>query len=634
MWEAGSGWPARLGRRRRRGLAAFLSLRRGHSRNPQMTTTNEAPRWPSGPPRAATDGVIGQLAVLLRAARASSYRRRLGWLAAGIALVIGANVVAQILLVRWQGAFYDAISHKLLREFGIQLLVFGAIAGALLGLVVAQTWLQEMTKVRLREWLTNDLLDQWLAPKRAYLLGFAGQIGVNPDQRIHQDTQRLTELTTILAVGLLQASLLLISFVGVLWLLSAEVVFELGGRSFTIPGYMVWCALAYSLCGSLLAWRIGRSLIPLNAERYAREAELRFALVSANEHADGIALHDGEADERRALSGPLERVVTLLVSLARGLARLTWVTSGYGWLAMVVPIIVAAPGYFGGSLSFGGLMMVVGAFNQVQSSLRWFVDNLAQIADWRATLLRVVAFRTALPTLEAIGAETGRIAIDETTSEKLVIEALEIALPDECATLDQERLEVGPGERVQILGMAGAGKSSLFRALAGMWPWGGGRIELPPRDSMTFLPQRPYLPTGTLRAAVTYPVAPERFEEAAVIAALEGVDLHHLVASLQRTDRWNRELPLDEQQRLAFARLLLHAPRWVIIDDALSAVSESHRRLVLSLAHRELQSATLIRLGRDPVLDGFWDRTLHIVDRPGGVCLQAAPRAGAPDRSP
>lgn len=595
-----------------------------------MAATNESPGQSDDTAATAPDGVAAQLVTLLRALRASPRRRRLGLLAVGIVMVICANAVGQLLLIRWQGTFYDALEQKLLREFGIQLLVFVGIAGFLLVLVVAQTWFQEMMKVRLREWLTYDLLDQWMAPKRAYLLSFAGQIGVNPDQRIHQDTQRLTELTTILAVGLLQASLLLVSFIGVLWLLSAQVVFEYAGRSFVIPGYMVWCAIAYSLCGSLLAWRIGRPLIPLNADRYAREAELRFALVSANEHADGIALHGGEMDERRVLGEPVDRLVTLMISLARGLARLTWVTSGYGWLALVVPIIVASPGYFGGDLTFGGLMMVVGAFNQVQSSLRWFVDNLAQIADWRATLLRVVAFRTALPMIETVGAETDHIEVLETTTERLVLENLEVALPGECATLDQDRIVIEPGERVQILGKAGVGKSSLFKALAGMWPWGSGTIRLPPRSAMTFLPQRPYLPAGTLRAAISYPAAPDQFEPAAVIAALGGAGLGHLAPRLDRIERWDRELPLDEQQRLAFVRLLLHAPRWVVFDDALTAVSEAHRRRVLSLARDKLQGVALIRLGRDPILDGFWDRTLNIVERPEGTRLRNLSTATPP----
>jgi len=469
----------------------------------------EASNEPSPPPgplvTAAGDGVIPQVLSLWRALCASRHRRTVGLLAAGIVLAVCLNTIGQIRLNSWQGAFYDAIEQRHVAAFATQLLVFVVIAGGLLVLVVSQTWLQEMVKIRLREWLTHDLLDQWLAPQRAYMLSFAGQIGVNPDQRIHQDAQHLTELTAILAIGLLQSSLLLVSFVGVLWVLSAQVVFNVGGESFMVPGYMVWCALAYSLGGSLLAWRVGRPLIPLNAERYAREADLRFALVRVNEHADGIVLHGGEDDERRMLDEPLDRVITMMARLAGGLARLTWITSSSGWLAIVVPIVVAAPGYFDGELSFGALMMVIGAFNQVQSSLRWFVDNLAQIADWRATLLRIAAFRDALPTVESIGEEAGHITLVDGQTEKLVLDDVGVALPDECATLEQARVEVGPGERIQILGKPGTGKSALFRALAGMWPWGTGTIHLPQREAIMFMPQRPYLPPGTLRAGRELP---------------------------------------------------------------------------------------------------------------------------------
>ena len=585
---------------------------------PPLSQTPGAPRLVL-----TSDSAIAQLMTLLRALIGSRRRRQLGLLALGVVVVICANAAGQIRLNIWQRDFYEAIEQRHVADFMTQLIVFAVIAGGLLVLVVSQTWLREMVNVRLREWLTHDLLDQWLVRKRVYLLGFAGEIGVNPDQRIQQDAQHLSDLTTILAIGLLQSSLLLVSFVGVLWVLSDQVVFGIGGRSVAIPGYMVWCALAYSLGGSLLAWYVGRPLVPLNDERYAREADLRVALVRISEHADGIVLHDGEADERRLLDEPVDRVVTLMTRLAGGLARLTWITSGYGWLALVVPIVVAAPGYFGGDMSFGTLMMVVGAFNQVQSSLRWFVDNLPQIADWRATLLRVVAFRDALVTVDTIGTDTGRLEVVNSASGKLELDDLQLALPEVCVTLDQSRVEISPGERIQILGAAASGKTTLFRALAGMWPWGGGTLRLPPREEMTFMPQRPYLPFGTLRAAVCYPAEPGRFEEAAVVAALERVDLGDLVPSLDRSERWDRQLPLDEQQRLAFARLLLHAPRWVVLDDAVSALSDLHLRRVLSLSDREMVGATLIRLGRDPVLDGFWSRTLHIIERPGGPSLRS-----------
>jgi putative ATP-binding cassette transporter len=594
----------------------------GKAASPSQAPTAAGPA-PKG------DGVVAQLMTLLRALAASPRRRRLGLLAFGVVAVICMNAAAQVWLNIWQRDFYQAIEQRQVAGFMTQLMVFAVIAGCLLVLVVSQTWLQAMVNVRLREWLTYDLLDQWLVRKRVYLLGFAGEIGVNPDQRIQQDAQHSTELATTLVIGLLQSSLLLISFTGVLWVLSGQVVFDFGNGPVTIPGYMVWCALAYSLGGSLLAWHVGRPLIPLNAERYAREADLRIALVRISEHADGIVLHDGEADERRLLNEPVDAVVTMMARLAGALARLTWITSGYGWLALVVPIVVASPGYFSGHMNFGTLMMVVGAFNQVQSSLRWFVDNLPQIADWRATLLRVVAFRDALVAVDTIGADTGRIEIVETTSDKIELDDLQLALPELCVTLDESRVEIGPRERIQILGEAASGKSTLFRALAGMWPWGGGTLRLPPRKEMTFMPQRPYLPLGTLRAAVCYPAEPGQFDDAAVVAALEKVDLAHLVPSLDRTERWDRQLPLDEQQRLAIARLLLHAPRWVVADDALSALRDSHRRHVLSICDRELAEMTLIRLGRDPIGDDFWSRTLHMIERSEGPRLRAELPPGA-----
>ena len=573
----------------------------------------------SGAPSERGGSVIAQLSSLLSTLYASPYRRRIVLLAVGIVLVICANSAGQIRLNAWQGAFFDAIEQRDLASFGAQLLVFGLIVGALLVLVVAQTWLKEMLQVRLREWLTHDLLDRWLAPKRAYLLAHAGEIGANPDQRVHEDTRHLMNLSANLAVGLLQGTLLLLSFIGVLWVLSAQVVFVVGEDRFTIPGYMVWCALAYAIGGSWLAWRVGRPLIPLNAARYAREAELRFALVRVSECAEGITLHGGEADERRILDGTVGDVVTAMRSLAGRLARLTWVTSGHGWLGLVAPILVAAPGYFGGGLSFGGLMMVIGAFNQVQQSLRWFVENFDQIADWRATLLRVMALREALSADDTPGGDRGGIGLVEHAAGHLGFENLSVRLGSARATLEPARVEVAPGERVLIVAERGSDKSTLFRAMAGLWPWGSGTIHLPPGRSMMFMPQRPYLPLGSLHAAVSYPAEPERFESAEVGAALQRVGLDYLVASLDREERWDKDLSLDEQQRLAFARLLLHQPRWVLLDDAMGALEDDHRRLMLSIFEHELADAAVISIGRSRPYNGFYTRILHFGRMPDGA---------------
>jgi vitamin B12/bleomycin/antimicrobial peptide transport system ATP-binding/permease protein len=571
-----------------------------------------APQPPAGRLRPAAGGsVVAQLSSLLAALWASRYRGRVGLLAAGIVIVLCANSFGQIRLNAWQGDFFDALEQRNLAIFGGQLLVFGVIVGGLLVLVVAQTWLKEMLQVRLREWLTHDLLDRWLAPKRAYLLAHAGEIGVNPDQRVHEDTRHLIDLSADLAVRLLQATLLLVSFIGVLWVLSSQVWFFVGEHSFTIPGYMVWCALAYAIGGSWLAWRVGRPLIPLNATRYAREADLRFSLVRVSECAEGIALYGGEADERRILNGTVDNVLTVMRRLAGGLARLTWVTSGYGWLGLIAPIVVAAPGYFGGGLSFGGLMMVIGAFNQVQQSLRWFVDEFHQIADWRATLLRVMALREALSTPDAADDDRERVELVDHAAEHFALEDLTIALGCSQAAFDHPRVEIAPGERVLIVGETGSDKSTLFRAMAGLWPWGAGVIHLPPRQSMMFMPQRPYLPLGSLRTAVSYPAEPGRFDDAAVRAALMRVGLGHLVPALDHEQRWDKELPVEEQQRLAFARLLLHQPRWVLIDDAMGALDEEHRQLMLSIFEYELADAAVISIGRSPVHDRFYSRILH-----------------------
>src|SRR5918996_648222 len=572
----------------------------------------QQPQPPAGRLRPEAGGsVIGQLSSLLSALWASRYRGRVGLLAAGIVVVLCANAVGQIRLNAWQGDFFDALEQRNLAIFAAQLLVFGVIVGGLLVLVVAQTWLKEMLQVRLREWLTHDLLDRWLAPKRAYLLAHAGEIGVNPDQRVHEDTRHLIDLSADLGVRLLQATLLLVSFIGVLWVLSSQVWFFVGEHSFTIPGYMVWCALAYAIGGSWLAWRVGRPLIPLNATRYAREAELRFALVRVSENVEGIALHGSEAQERQILSCTVDRVAMVMRELASGLARLTWVTSGYGWLALVAPILVAAPGYFSGGLSFGGLIMVIGAFNQVQQALRWFVDNFHRIADWRATLLRVVGLRDALQAPETTGRDPGRITVAVHETERLVLENLNLALAGGRAVFEQSRVEVAPGEHVLIVTERGSDGSALFRAVAGLWPRGAGTIHLPPRDTMMFMPPRPYLPLGTLRAGASYPAAPERFDHASVAAALEQVGLCHLFLALDREERWDQSLSLEEQQRLAFARLLLHRPRWVMLDDALGALDEDQRRSMLAIFDHELVDTAVVSIGRSPDRNGFYDRTLH-----------------------
>jgi vitamin B12/bleomycin/antimicrobial peptide transport system ATP-binding/permease protein len=340
--------------------------------------------------------LIHQCREFLVALRLSPGRHSLGLLIAATAFVVGATAAAQVSLNAWNGPFYEAVAQRNVWAFLHELVVFAVLASGLLVLNVTLAWLRGMIKLNSREWLTRHLLGEWLEPGRRPRLAGAGEIGFNPDQRIHEDARRLTELSADLGIGLLQASLLLLCFLCVLWTVSGKLDIWIYGTSLTIPGYMVWCALLYAASGSWLTWHVGRPLVGLNSQRCQREAEFRFALVRANHQAETIARFRDEEGEKRRLGLALGNVRRVVHQIDYATAKLTWITAGYGWISIVAPIVIASPAYFSGSCSFGGLMVVVGAFNQVNQSLRWFVDNFALLAEWRAVLLRVTRFREVL----------------------------------------------------------------------------------------------------------------------------------------------------------------------------------------------------------------------------------------------
>ena len=562
-------------------------------------------------------GLLPQLRMMLHAFWASPLRNALLLLGMGVVVVILATAYGQIRLNRWNQPFFDALSRRDLDEFWVQLGVFGVIAGVLLVLNVAQRWLAEMLKLKLREGLTRDLVALWMQPRRAFRLTSAGPIGVNPDQRMHEDARRLTELSADLGIGLLQASVLLVIFIGVLWSLSAHFTMTLSGRVIAMPGYMVWAGIVYAGSASLLTFWLGRDLVRGNAERYAREADFRYSLVRVNEHIDAIALAGGEAEEARRVNAELTGVLVAMRRLVTGLTNLTWATAGYGWLTLVAPILIAAPLYFRGTLSFGGLMMAAAAFTQVQAALRWFVDNFSAIADWRATLLRVASFRQAMLITDVLHDSSGRIAIEEGVPGRMAVEDLEIASPAGCTMLRERRVDIGGGERVAVLGESGIGKTLLFRALAGLWPWGGGRIVRPRGEEVSYVPRRPYLPPGTLREVLAYPKKVDSFAPDAFAAVLTRLGLQRLVPDLDVQRRWDRELSDDDQQGLMFARVLLQAPLWVLIDEVLDTVDQDTRARALDVFANELKRSTVIHIGRRDGSDPVFTRVLHLIKDPG-----------------
>ncbi|MER9235759.1 ABC transporter ATP-binding protein/permease [Mesorhizobium sp. M0622] len=576
-----------------------------------------------------------QLATIKLALTTSPVRKQLLWAAIGIVAVIVASSIGQVLLNRWNQPFYDALARRDMQGFLHQLLVFAGIAGGLVVLNVGQTWLDQMLRLKLREALTLDLIGEWMRPARAFRLTHAGAIGVNPDQRLQQDAGHLSDLSTGLGIGLLQSCILLASFVGVLWSLSSGFVFHIGGHSLAIPGYMVWAAILYAGTASWLSWLVGRPLIRFNNDRYTREAELRSSVVRVNENVDAIALAHGEADARRRLEFDLGMVLGAMRRIYSAQINLSWVTDTYGWITVVAPILVASPVYFAGDISFGGLMMAVGAFNQVHSSLRWFINNIGGIADWRATLMRVADFRIALGDTDALHDTERRIAFGENPDGSLTFEKLEIASPDGCTKLAEPHVEIRAGDRVMITGDPGAGKTLFFRAIAGLWPWGSGRIGMPAGEAPIFVPRTPYFPLGTLREVLNHSDGAATVSDAEISAALAEVGLQRLSSSLDRSARWERELSDDEQRLLAFARLALRRPKWVIIDEALDAFDGAALRQVLSMLEKRLPDAAILNIGRGQQNIRFFPRALTILKDAGQPALKPARvRAGAIEPPP
>ncbi len=567
-----------------------------------------------------------ELGVIARSLRHTKGKRTLVLLLVGIVAVVLATAVAQVRLNAWNQPFYDAIERKDLPGFFHQLWIFFAIAAVLLILNVAQTGVTQMIALTLRDLATRDLIGIWMSDKRAARIAREGEIGRNPDQRMHADTQHLADVSTALLVGFLQSAVLLVSFIGVLWVLSRGIVLTFDGTSLQIPGYMVWAALLYACLGSGLSWLAARPIVRQEATHYAREAEMRITFVRGVEQADAIALTGAEGDTRRRLEAALANVMQILKALVVTRLRLTVVTAGYGWVGNVVPIIVAAPGYFSGSLTFGELMVVAGAFRQVQGALGWFVSNTDAIADWRATMNRVMEFRRALLAIDNHDPAGDRIDIARNDTNHLVLANLEVHNAFGRIRVCEPRLEIAPGERVLLLGRPHAGKSTLFNALAGLWDRGSGKVLLPVDDRVSYMAQRPYLPTASLREVLS-PSEDEPGDKE-LVEALTRVGLAHLAGALDQVQDWEEAMPAPGKLRLGYARLLLERPHWIISDDGLAPGDEALQDLLLSILSTELAQSAVIDISDRRLPTAFFGRIVRLASAEGPM-PEAAPFAPA-----
>ncbi|MEZ5701632.1 MAG: ABC transporter ATP-binding protein/permease [Burkholderiaceae bacterium] len=508
--------------------------------------------------------------------------------------------------------------------FWQQLGRFTYLAFAFIIIAVYRFYLTQILQMHWRDWLTQHYMTRWLANKAFYQLELArfskgeGAPPDNPDQRIAEDANLFTSYTVGLSMGLLNAVVTLVSFVGILWGLSGDFGFSFNGQSYNIPGFMVWMAVLYCLVGSVITHYIGRPQIALNFKQQRLEADFRHHLIRVREYSESIALDKGESAERQQLGGRFADVLGNYLTLIRAQKRLIWFTNGFGQAANVFPFIVAAPRFFSGAIQLGQLMQVASAFGRVQDSLAWFVDNYSSLAEWRATTDRLTSFETSFQDLKDQRVEQPRVG----EGDLLQVEQLQLTLPNGQALLAAKGLKVLAGDSLLLQGPSGSGKSTLFRAIAGIWPWSRSQITLPAdfTERGMFLPQKAYFPNGPLRHALAYPNTPETYSDAHLQQALRDALLPHLADQLDTADTWGQKLSGGEQQRLAIARAFLKKPRWLFVDEATSALDEKAEALLyekmgelvkgsngalVSIAHRPAVAAyhnTVWTLG--PALDG------------------------------
>jgi putative ATP-binding cassette transporter len=537
-----------------------------------------------------------------------------------VVLLIGAialtfsSVGLEVLFNDWNRRFYDSIQNKNEEVFWREIKYFSVVAGIWIAVYIARAIVSPYLRLRWRRWLTRQYLSHWLDGRGYYRIELQRSVD-NVDQRIAEDLNQLGQYSMTLLLGLLGAVATLISFVYILWELSGPLSLKSIGIDAVIPGYMAWVCVVYAIGGTFLANLVGRRLIPLNFQKQRFEANFRFSLVRVRENAEGIALYGGEEREADMLNARFADVFANGWRVLFTQAQLAFYQGTYGQLAIIFPYVVTAPRFFAGAITFGVMTQTASAFGQVQTALSFFIDNYTSLAELRAVMDRLKGLQAATdhkpPTAIEVGAAPAAGAV---TAEDLTL-----ALPNGQPLLEKLQLVLPVGRSTLVWGASGTGKSTLFRALAGIWPFGQGHVRVPAGARVLFLPQKPYIPIGTLRDAVKYPDEHSTASDADIRAALQAALLGHLVDRLDEEAHWSNTLSGGEQQRLAIARALVFKPDWLFLDEATSSLDEPGAETVYRELKTRLPGTTMVSIGHSPALKQWHDRTLELQRRPGEV---------------
>jgi vitamin B12/bleomycin/antimicrobial peptide transport system ATP-binding/permease protein len=533
-----------------------------------------------------------------------------------LALIIALNLISvylTVLLAQWNRDFFNALQQKNYQTFLSLLGYFGILAGIYILNAAYGLYFNQMLQIRWRRWLTEQFYHDWLGHRAYYLLQLEKSKAENPEQRIQDDIRIVANLTLNLGIGLLNAVVTLASFLFMLWELSGTLNFQAFGVEWSIPGYMLWVAILYAVFGSSATHYVGRSLITINYDLQRYDADFRFRMIRIRENAESVALYGGEADEEKKLETSFGNIWRTWWRLMKTQKRLTFLTAGYGQLAAVFPILVAAPRYFSGAIGLGGLTQTSMAFGQVQSSLSWFVEAYPSIAEWSASVNRLMGFGQELAAARDLQKSPDIIKAAPAARSDLEVQHLTLRLPDQRKILEDISFQIGLGDRVVVSGPSGSGKSSLFRALAGIWPYGSGRVSMPEGRRILFLPQKPYLPIATLREELAYPDQPGGHTDEAFRQALIDARLPQLVDRLDEDNNWSLELSGGEQQRIGFARVFLYQPEWLFMDEATSSLDEPTEQALYDLVRKKLPNIALVSVAHRAAVGDFHNRRLTIL---------------------